>query len=173
VVQPSPGGRVSAEADLGLEGVVLTMPPTFTDDRGTVMRMVRRTDRHFQGFGEIYFSSVLPGVVKAWKKHRSLVAIYACMSGRVRMVLYDARPDSHSFGEVREVDMGPEDYLVLVVPPGIWNGFMGLGDRESVVANCASEPYDPAEFERLEPDTPSIPYRWSTPLPDSGRTDRA
>jgi hypothetical protein len=31
----------------------------------------------------------------------------------------------------------------------------------SIVANCASEPYDPTEFERLPPTASEVPYRWT------------
>lgn len=150
--------------DAAIAGVELVQPPTFADERGMVYRMVRTTDPHFRGFGEIYFSTVYPGVVKAWKKHRRLTATYACITGRIRMVLCDARMDSPTSGRVSEIMMGPDEYRVLVVPPDIWNGFQGLGVPLSIVANCASEPYDPAEFDRVAPSSPEIPYRWPSPI---------
>ncbi len=33
------------------------------------MHMLKRTDPHFIEFGEIYFSTVYPGVVKGWHRH--------------------------------------------------------------------------------------------------------
>ncbi len=76
--------------DLGIQGVVVSRLRTFSDERGTVFRMLRYTDAHFSGFGEVYFSSILPGVVKAWKKHDRFAASYVCAAGRIRMVLYGA-----------------------------------------------------------------------------------
>ena len=150
-----------APRDAGIAGVLLVPLETFPDGRGTVYRMLRATDPHFRGFGEMYFSSVYPGVVKAWKKHRSLTASYVCVVGRVKMVLYDPRPDSPTAGRVSEVLLGPEEYGLLVVPPGVWNGFQGLGAPVSVVANCGSEPYDAEEFERIPPSAAEIPYEWA------------
>lgn len=144
----------------GIAGVLRIPLASFPDERGAVFRMLRADDPHFAGFGEVYFSSVRAGVVKAWKRHHSLTASYACMHGLVRMVLYDGRPESPTEGALDEVLLGPDRYQLLVVPPGVWNGFQGIGEPESVVANCASEPYDPAEFDRVAPDAPQVPYRW-------------
>ena len=150
--------------DAAIAGVELLRPPTFADERGMVYRMVRATDPHFRGFGEIYFSTAYPAAVKAWKRHHRLTATYACLAGRIRMVLFDPRMDSPTSGRVSELTMGPDEYRLLVVPPGIWNGFQGPGVPLSVVANCASEPHDPAEFDRAPPSSPEIPYRWPSPI---------
>ena len=144
-----------------IAGVELVSLPSFPDDRGRVFRMLRQTDPYFHGFGEIYFSSIYRGVVKAWKRHRTLTASYVCIHGLVRMVLYDDRPDAPTSGTVAEVLLGPDEYRLLVVPPGVWNGFVGLADPISTVANLASEVYDPAEFDRIEPNDQRVPYRWS------------
>ena len=30
----------------------------------------------------------------------------------------------------------------------VWNGFKGIGTKDSIVANCATIPHDPLEIER-------------------------
>src|SRR5690349_19661138 len=52
-----------------IPGVVVSPLKQIPDERGMVMHMLKRTDAPFAGFGEIYFSIVNPGAVKAWKKH--------------------------------------------------------------------------------------------------------
>lgn len=130
--------------------------------------MLRADDPHFERFGEIYFSVVLPGVVKGWHLHRRMTLNYAVPVGLVRAVLYDAREDSPTRGRTLEVGLGRDDYNLLTIPPGVWNGVLGLGDSPSVVANCATEPHDPAEIERKPPRTADIPYEWGEISPDSG-----
>ncbi len=49
-----------------IEGITITPLKQILDERGKVMHMLRRDDEHFQQFGEIYFSTVRPNVVKAW-----------------------------------------------------------------------------------------------------------
>lgn len=146
-----------------IDGVELVPLRQIADERGAVYHMLKATDPHFAGFGEIYFSSVYPGVVKAWKHHRRMTANYACIVGRVKIVLYDDRDGSPSRGSLMEFTLGPAEYSLAVIPPRIWHGFQGLGEPSSILANCASEPSDPAELDRLDPDAESIPYTWDQP----------
>ena len=47
------------------------------------------------------------------------------------------------------------------VPPMVWNGFKGIGDRLAVVANCTNLPHQADEIERRDPFTKEIPYDWA------------
>jgi len=143
-----------------ISGVRILPLAQFRDERGAVRHMLKRSDEHFRGFGEIYFSTVVRGAVKAWKNHSRATVSYACVFGLLRMVLYDERAESPTRGIVSEVLIGPDSYHLVVVPPGIWNGFQGLTDPEAVLASCPTEPVDPAEFARLEPHSHRIPYQW-------------
>ncbi|HEY8506276.1 MAG TPA: dTDP-4-dehydrorhamnose 3,5-epimerase family protein, partial [Gemmataceae bacterium] len=123
--------------------------------------MLRRTDPHFREFGEVYFSVVFPGAIKGWHLHRRMVINYAVPFGRIKLVLYDDREGSPTRGELQEVFLGQDNYALVSVPPGVWNGFKGYGPTEAVVCNCATIVHDPDEIVRLDPFDPSIPYDWS------------
>lgn len=131
------------------------------DERGAVLHMLRSTDPHFIRFGEIYFSTVYAGVVKAWKNHRRLIANYACVHGRIRVVLYDDRDGSSTRGGLMDVVIGPDEHALVIIPPGIWHGFQGLAEPVSVLGNCATEPSDPDELDTRDPSSDEIPYDWS------------
>lgn len=143
-----------------IEGVVVKPLRQIVDERGKIMHMLRVDDPAFSAFGEIYFSVVFPGVVKGWHIHRKMTLRYAVPSGLIKLVLYDAREDSRTKGEVMEIFTGPENYQLVTIPPMVWNGFKGVGVSPSIVANCSDIPHDPGEIERLDPFDPSIPYRW-------------
>jgi dTDP-4-dehydrorhamnose 3,5-epimerase len=143
-----------------IEGVQVIPLRRIPDERGTVMHMLRSTDPHFTQFGEIYFSTVYAGVVKGWHRHREMTLNYACVSGRIKLVLYDDRPSSPTKGELVEVFLGPDNYSLVVIPPCVWNGFKGMSEPQAIVANCATHPHDPARSERLDPFDNSIPYDW-------------
>ena len=123
--------------------------------------MLRRDWDVFEGFGEIYFSCVFPGKIKAWHIHKRMTLNYAVPLGEIRFVLYDDRPDSPTRGEVQEMVLGPDTYCLVTVPPMIWNGFKGLGSETSIVANCATIPHDPEEIVRRDPMDSTIPYDWT------------
>lgn len=142
-------------------GVLVIPLQRIPDERGTVMHMLRRTDPHFIEFGEIYFSTVYPGVVKGWHRHREMTLNYACVHGRVKLALFDTRDGSPSKGEVMEIFLGPDNYSLVQIPPGVWNGFKGMGNEPAIVANCATHSHDPSRSDRLDPFTSEIPYDWN------------
>jgi dTDP-4-dehydrorhamnose 3,5-epimerase len=148
---------VSGSAIDGVQVVPLRRIP---DERGTIMHMLRRDDPHFVEFGEIYFTTIYRDVVKGWHRHREMTLNYACVHGRVKLVVYDDRAGSATRGTLVERFLGPDDYSLVVIPPGVWNGMKGMSDPYALVANCATHPHDPARTDRLDPFGDVIPYRW-------------
>ncbi len=144
-----------------IDGVKIKPLKRICDERGMVMHMLRCDDPDFEKFGEIYFSVVYPGVVKGWHIHKEMTLNYAAVSGMIKLVLYDEREDSPTKGELQEIFMGEDNYVLVKIPPRVWNGFKGIGVKPAVVANCATIPHDPDEIRRLDPFDNHIPYDWS------------
>ncbi len=143
-----------------IDGVVLTPLKQIFDERGKVMHMLDVNSSTFSSFGEIYFSCTYPGVVKAWHLHKEMTLNYAVIQGEIKIVLFDDRPTSPTRGQVEEIFVSPENYMLVTVPPKVWNGFKCVGLETAIVANCATIPHDPSEISRLEPTDSSIPYSW-------------
>lgn len=145
-----------------INGVVITPREQIKDERGMVSHMLRNDEPIFSRFGEIYFSYVNPRVVKGWHQHTEMTLNYAVVSGKIRLALYDDRDDSKTKGELMEIVSGvDENYVLITIPPLVWNGFVGLGDQVSTVANCATIPYDPDEIKRIDPwKNNLITYDW-------------
>jgi dTDP-4-dehydrorhamnose 3,5-epimerase len=144
-----------------IDGVQIVPLKQIPDERGKVMQMLRRTDAHFREFGEVYFSVVLPGAIKGWHLHKRMVINYAVPFGRIKLVLFDDRGESATRGQLQEIFLGQDNYSLVSVPAGVWNGFKGYGTTEAIVCNCATIVHDPDEIERLDPFDPRIPYDWS------------
>jgi len=143
-----------------IEGVVISPLKQMFDERGKVMHMLRSDSPLYDSFGEIYFSCTYPGAIKAWHLHNKMTLNYAVVYGSIKCVLYDDRKDSKTRGVTEEYFLSPENYFLLTVPPMVWNGWKGIGENVSIVANCASMPHDPDEIERISPDDELIPYDW-------------
>jgi dTDP-4-dehydrorhamnose 3,5-epimerase len=143
-----------------IEGVRVLPLRRIPDERGTILHLLRRTDPHFTEFGEIYFSTVYPGVVKGWHRHREMTLHYACIFGRVKLVLYDDREVSATRGNLLEVYLGPDNYSLVIIPPEVWNGFKGMSEPLAIIANCCTHPHDPTRSSRLDPFANEIPYDW-------------
>lgn len=114
-----------------------------------------------EGFGEIYFSETLPGKIKAWKRHKLQTQLFAVPRGLLKIVLFDSRPDSPSFGESLTTILGrPNHYYLLRIPPMVWHGFEALGTESALLCNCADRPHDSLEGENLAPASPNAPLPW-------------
>jgi dTDP-4-dehydrorhamnose 3,5-epimerase len=138
---------------LTIEGLTLTPLRIIADDRGAVLHMLRADAPEFTRFGECYFSEINPGAIKAWKRHREQAQSLAVPSGRIRIVVYDARVGSPSHGRSEVLELGrPDAYVRLHIPPRLWYGFVGLSAAAALIVNCADAPHAPGEAETLAVD---------------------
>ena len=143
-----------------IDGVKVIALRTIVDERGKIMHMLKATDDHFIQFGEIYFSTAWPGTVKAWHIHTKMTVNNAVLSGHAKLVMYDLRPDSPTKGELLEVFLGEDNHVLVQIPPGIANGYKAYGNKEAILANCATIAHEPDEMLRMPFNTNEIPYNW-------------
>lgn len=144
-----------------IDGVIIKTLKKIPDERGTIMHMLRCDSPEYEKFGEIYFSTVYPGAIKGWHIHKEMTLNYAAVHGMIKLVLYDDRPGSPTKGELQEVFLGRENYVLVKIPPRVWNGFKGMGLETAIVANLSSVPHSPDEIDRLDPFDKRIPYDWA------------
>ena len=119
---------------------------------GDVLHGMKCSDPGYLDFGEAYFSIVEVDAIKAWKRHLQMTLNVIVPLGVVFFVFIDQE------GAVREEVVGENRYIRLTVPPGIWFGFKGLGNKANMVLNIANIPHDPNEVERLSLD--DLDYIW-------------
>ena len=144
-----------------IQGVQIHALRQIPDERGKILHMLRCDDPWFEKFGEIYFSVVYPGVIKGWHLHMRMTLNYAVVSGMIKLVLFDDRDGSPTRGALQELVTGEDNYALIIIPAGVWNGFKGIGVNPAIVANCPTEPHDPEEIVRMDPFSPKIPYDWN------------
>lgn len=145
-----------------INGVIIKPLRKIPDERGTVIHMLRCDDPEFKQFGEIYFSTVYPGVIKGWHLHTKMTLNYAVIYGMIKLVLYDDRKGSKTRGELMELFVGDDNYCLVTIPLGVWNGFKCIGTKTAIVANCSTIPHNPKEIKRMNPIKNNIiKYDWS------------
>ncbi len=143
-----------------IEGIKISQLKIISDHRGSVMHMLRNDSENFDKFGEIYFSTIFKDKIKAWHLHKEATLNYVCVYGKVKLVLFDNRKASKSFGEYQEIFLSPENYFLITIPPNIWNGFKGLNNEHSIIANCLNLPHNENEMVRLGIDDKRFNYNW-------------
>jgi dTDP-4-dehydrorhamnose 3,5-epimerase len=110
-----------------------------------------------------YQSRLFPGAIGAWSCHAVNIDRLFVNQSLVKVVLYDARKDSPTYGRINEFHIGDPRPTFMVLPPGVWHGLQNLGPIDALVINFPSNAYDyeDPDHYRLPLDTDAIPYRWS------------
>lgn len=139
---------------MSLDSILITPLSRIATSGGDVLHAMKQSDTGFAGFGEAYFSWVSAGVIKAWKRHMRMTMNVVVPIGQVRFVFRSEGADVF-----RHEEIGVSRYARITVPPGIWFGFQGLAEPQSLVLNIASIPHDPNEVERLA--LSDINFDWS------------
>lgn len=136
-----------------LDSILVTSLPRIHAPGGDVLHAMKQSDRGYAGFGEAYFSWIDAVAVKAWKRHTRMTMNLVVPVGQVRLVFY-----SDVDNAFRVEDIGVDRYARLTVPPGVWFGFQGLAQSQSLLMNLASISHEPSEAERCTHE--EIPYNW-------------
>ena len=130
---------------------------THMDDRGYLTEIVRAQqsgDPHavVHKFGQVYLvGDVAKGTIRAFHKHEVLWDWFFISHGSAKFVLKDDREDSTTFGAMQTVVTGSRRPALVVVPPGVYHGWMSLEDDTQMIS-IASEYYSHAK-----PDETRIP----------------
>ncbi|MEX2246002.1 MAG: dTDP-4-dehydrorhamnose 3,5-epimerase family protein [Dehalococcoidia bacterium] len=108
--------------------------------------------------GDVNITWAYPGRVVAWHRHQLQTDHWFVIKGFLKVGLMD---DDH---KVRWVYLGENDRRVLSIPPGVWHGYMVLGEDEAILMYYITSKYDPQQpdEERLTVEESGVD--WSVPV---------
>jgi dTDP-4-dehydrorhamnose 3,5-epimerase len=124
-----------------IAGVKVRRLPAFPDERGVLTEILRADDPEYPEFGQIYMTTTYPGVVKGWHYHEHQTDMVCCISGELKLVLYDGRTDSPTSGLVNELFLGDSNRLVVKIPKGVHHGWKCVGEDTALVLNMPDRAY--------------------------------
>lgn len=118
---------------------------------------------------QVFASTFQPGGLSAWHAHATTTDRLFVVAGQMRIVLFDARQDSSSYGKVNEFLLGEQRPMLLIVPPRVWHGVQNYCATSAVLINAVdlAYQYDAPDHWRLPSDADAIPYRFKAGLRDS------
>jgi dTDP-4-dehydrorhamnose 3,5-epimerase len=145
-----------------IEGVKVKELKPLYDDRGHLMEILRADDEIFDKFGQVYITTARPGIVKAWHYHQLQDDHFCCVSGKMRLALYDARKDSPTFGQIMEWELGLENPKLVKIPAGVYHGFKCISQDQAIVVNIPTREYnrDKPDECRVDAFDNDIDYDW-------------
>ena len=106
----------------------------------------------------VYTAMVRPGRIKGWVYHKAQKDRLFILSGFLKIVLYDIRQESPTFGMVNEIHLTERNRGLVVIPPFVVHAVQNVGSVEGVFINMPSAPYNHANPDKYRVDAASIPY---------------
>jgi len=143
-------------SELTLNDIQVTPLKRIPTSGGDVLQALKISDTGFNGFGEVYFSWVNQGSIKAWKCHQRMTSNLVVPLGKVRFVF--CLPENNNDFRIEEI--GVDNYVRLTIPPGIWFAFQGRVNPKSLLMNVADILHDPDEV--LKKPLNGISYEWNS-----------
>ncbi|MEM7815222.1 MAG: dTDP-4-dehydrorhamnose 3,5-epimerase family protein [Candidatus Aenigmatarchaeota archaeon] len=141
-----------------IEGVQQIPLVANVDDRGYLVEILRASEPKNSAwslchkFGQVYLvGNFGRGTIRAFHKHEKLWDWFFISHGTAKFVLVDDRPNSPTYKQVSTFVLSHKNPTLLVVPPGVFHGWMSLEDDTQLIS-IASEVYN-----REKPDEVRIP----------------
>ena len=145
---------------INIEGLILTPLKKIHHPKGDVLHGMKKSEQGFNGFGEAYFSTIKGGQIKGWNRHKRMTLNLVVPMGSVTFVIYDDRNGIGTKSNFFEVELSPDNYQRLTVPPGLLLAFKGKSNGTNLILNIADMEHDPDEIERLDLD--QFDYDWES-----------
>ncbi|MEO7815164.1 MAG: dTDP-4-dehydrorhamnose 3,5-epimerase family protein [Sphingomicrobium sp.] len=148
-----------------IDGVVVREVKHVPRDHGVITEMYRSEwDPTGLPVTHSYQSRLFPGAIGAWSCHAHSIDRLFVNQGHVKLVLYDGRETSPTFGQLNEVHCGDARPMFVVLPCGVWHGLQNLGTNDALMINFPTSAYDyrDPDHYRLPWDSDKIPYHWSS-----------
>lgn len=136
------------------------------DSRGWLVELYRE-DEIVEAIHPVmaYISQTLPGIVRGPHEHRDQTDYFAFLGpGDFELILWDARPDSPTFGNQSRAVYGQSRPCAVSIPPGVVHAYKNISDVPGWVFNGPNRLYaglgkrEPVDEIRHELDEDS-PYR--------------
>lgn len=146
-----------------IHDVVIKPLITHSDDRGYFREVLRDDDGLLDRFGQTSFTKTYPGVVKAFHWHRKQDDIWYVALGMARVVLYDRREESPTYGVTQEIYAGEDNPMLILIPAGVAHGYQVVGDKPVYLFYHTTMSYNPADPDelRIPWDDPDIGFDWT------------
>lgn len=111
---------------------------------------------------QLFQVSIKPNGVSAWHTHEYTTDRLFVNFGTIKIVLYDSREDSPTYGNINEFRISYLRPALVVVPPYVWHGIQNIGSTDAFLLNLVDKAYtytNPDHW-RLPLDTHQIPYQF-------------
>jgi dTDP-4-dehydrorhamnose 3,5-epimerase len=124
-----------------LQGVIIKKLEKFSDERGWLAEIYRQDDAKYQpAMG--YVSVTKPGIVRGPHEHKFQSDFFVFVGpGSFNLYLWDNRKDSESFGQQETIEVGENNPVGVLVPPGVVHGYKCVSEIPAYSINLPDKLY--------------------------------
>ena len=109
--------------------------------KGNIMHYIKKDDKNYVKFGEVYFTWIKKNTLKGWKLHKKMHMNLTVPVGNIRFTFLDEK-----FKKKRTFNLGENKFGTLYVPPKVWFSFENTNKKkDSLVVNFSSIIHDKNE----------------------------
>ncbi len=130
---------------------------------GFLMEVLRDDEQLLSHFGQTTFTVAYQGTIKAFHRHERQDDLWFIATGKARVVLYDTREASATFGKTQVIHAGAGDYKLICIPVGVAHGYQVLSEEPVLLFYHTTASYHaqkPDEF-RIPYNDPAIAFDWN------------
>jgi dTDP-4-dehydrorhamnose 3,5-epimerase len=145
-----------------IAGVVVRDATTHVDERGELCEIYDpRWGLSADPLVYLYHATIRPGMVKGWVYHELQEDRLFVITGNIKAVLYDPRPDSPTNGLVNEIYMSERRRRLLVIPRLVVHALQNIGTTDAIFINTPTAPYNHARPDKYRVSAESMQARYS------------
>lgn len=124
-----------------LRGVIIKKLEKFSDDRGWLAEIYREDDAKYQpAMG--YVSVTKPGIVRGPHEHKFQSDFFVFVGpGSFNLFLWDNRKDIETFGRQETIEVGENNPVGVLVPPGVVHGYKCISEIPAYSINLPDKLY--------------------------------
>jgi dTDP-4-dehydrorhamnose 3,5-epimerase len=124
-----------------MQGLLIKKLTKFEDRRGWLTEIYRSDEFDFEP-AMSYVSTTNPGVVRGPHEHRKQSDCFVFLGpGKFELHLWDNREDSPTKGEYVKIEVGENNPVVAIVPPGIVHGYKCVSEVAGYCINLPDKLY--------------------------------
>lgn len=153
--------------DALIDGIEFRPARPVPHEDGTVTEIARASwDIIKSDVVQVHLTTTLPGRIRAWGLHQHTSDRLFVASGLVKIVVFDGRNDSPTFGKINEFTVSERNPGLLIVAPNLYHGWKNIGTSEAIIINMPDRMYNYEQPDALDLpwDSPAasevVPYRW-------------